>query len=656
MRTSIIIPTFNRLVFTRICTSLLRSMFVDDPDVEIIVVDNGSSDGTPAFLGALEQPFRPILCSTNQGFASACNRGADAARGDTLVFLNNDTVPLPNWLFPLEDVLRDDRVGIAGSMLLFPDDTIQHAGIVISELRIPVHMYYMFPRTYPSANKQMDYQAVTGACLAVRKSTFDRLGGFDAGYRNSFEDVDLCLHARASGLRVVYCPSSMLYHFESASEGRHSHDDLNQKRFLARWQDYVVVDEPERYRADGFAAVPRIPARLMSQVLAQATFERRRANTAGDTLKSLNVALSSQSETSEFPSGTSFGSSLRVLFDFPCVVAAGSDVAGTLHLHNPQDWSPTQHTSLRYEWIVPPLTAAVLSGAVLQPLPGPEAASAVNVRVLVPAASGEYLLQWVVVDGMKRQVIGTSSVTVAPRYAFECRAFLPDKFVCADSCRITVRLRNTGTETWLPHGGFRLSYHWLDESGEHAVHWEGIRTPILDRIAHGDETVLEVAVATPARPGKYRLVWDPIHEGEFWFSNIGATAPSTVVVVEPSDRLSTLEHVKAADEANLDDFIRQLRRKEWMIQVLASAVDSSDRTRLEQVRQKDAEITALQHEIVGLQDSVSVLRQGLERRDGELQVLENHLKAIQRGRVMIALSIVQTWRRRILQNLPGPTL
>ena len=129
---SIIIPVFNRVELTQQCLTHLAQV-TSDPSFEVIIVDNASSDGTPEFLRTLEGDIQVIRNEENRGFAKACNQGAALARGKYVVFLNNDTIPQPGWLSSLvEEVESHEQVGIVGSKLLCPNNTIQHAGVVIS--------------------------------------------------------------------------------------------------------------------------------------------------------------------------------------------------------------------------------------------------------------------------------------------------------------------------------------------------------------------------------------------------------------------------------------------------------------------------------------------------------------------------------------------
>jgi GT2 family glycosyltransferase len=250
---SIVMPLFNRAELTEQCLVKLAEV-TEGASFEMILVDNGSTDGTAAFLAKLGGDVQVIRNAENLGFAAACNQGARAARGRHLVFLNNDTIPLAGWLAPLlAELDADPTVAVVGSKLLYPDETIQHAGVIFSrDLPIPYHFLAHVPGTFPVVNTRRELQCVTGACMAVRRSVFDAVGGFDEGYRNGYEDVDFCLQVGARGGRVVYQPASALYHLESQTPGRKANDEANTRRLLARWgaewhrlgdEDVVLVGE-----------------------------------------------------------------------------------------------------------------------------------------------------------------------------------------------------------------------------------------------------------------------------------------------------------------------------------------------------------------------------------------------------------------------------
>jgi GT2 family glycosyltransferase len=164
------------------------------------------------------------------GFAVTCNRGAAKATGDLLVFLNDDTVPQPGWLEPLISATRDDR--LVGSLLVYPDGTVAHSGVFLRR-RGPLIEAYNRRTPAPSA----EVPAVTGACLAVTRKAWDALDGFDEGYRNGYEDVDLCLRHRKAGGHVWYSAESVVVHVESQSPGRFDHVDHNVRLLNERWGD-----------------------------------------------------------------------------------------------------------------------------------------------------------------------------------------------------------------------------------------------------------------------------------------------------------------------------------------------------------------------------------------------------------------------------------
>ena len=247
---SIIIPVFNKLEFTKQC---LEALIENTPSelYEVILVDNASTDGTQEFLACLEGDVTVITNETNLGFAKACNQGAKAATGEYLVFLNNDTVPHENWLFELIDVADAwEDVGIVGSKLLFPDNTIQHAGVAM--LPVLSHLYRQNLSTFLPANKPRDLNVVTAACMLIRKDLFFAVGCFHEGYVNGCEDIDLCLSVRMAGKRVFYNPRSVLTHFEGQTPGREARMDENRKLLFDRWRKRMPSDYEKYLSDDGF--------------------------------------------------------------------------------------------------------------------------------------------------------------------------------------------------------------------------------------------------------------------------------------------------------------------------------------------------------------------------------------------------------------------
>ena len=277
-RYSIIIPLFNRVLFTTICARALVAVADCWDETEIIFVDNGSTDGTAAFLATLGAPFRAVTNATNEGFARACNRGATEARGDYLIFLNNDTVPQPGWLSALAGAITGPCTpAIVGARLLFPDDSVQHAGLGFNAQYEPIHLSYGEPADGPAATARA-VLAVTGACLMVARERFAGMDGFDTGYVNGYEDLDFCCRVREAGDTIWYEAASVLYHFESASDGRYRADAANAERFRARWADWLAADPLVQDRT----VTTQLPVRLARSYATGADMRRELARVIAD--------------------------------------------------------------------------------------------------------------------------------------------------------------------------------------------------------------------------------------------------------------------------------------------------------------------------------------------------------------------------------------
>lgn len=261
---SIIIPVFNQVHYTGKC---LDALFKNTQDpFEIIVVDNGSTDGTSQLLRQYGDQIRVIRNAQNQGFAKACNSGAAAASSPFLLFLNNDTEVQPGWLPPLLAMAARPQVGAVGSRLLFPDGSVQHAGVIIVERRgvvslLPRHAFIGESLDGTAPAKATSMQAVTAACMLVNASDFSDVGGFDTAYWNGCEDVDLCFKLAQLGRKIVYEPASVVVHHE----GKSGHErtvaiTVNNARLRGRWEGLVA---PDIIDADGDIAQAEGLARRM---------------------------------------------------------------------------------------------------------------------------------------------------------------------------------------------------------------------------------------------------------------------------------------------------------------------------------------------------------------------------------------------------------
>ena len=259
---SIVIPVYNKFSYTDTC---LRSLSADISKlrVEIIVVDDCSTDETWQNLSEISG-IRALKNPQNLGFIGACNAGAAAAKGEFVVFLNNDTAVQAGWLDALIatfDVRPD--AGLVGAKLVYPDGRLQESGGIIfndgsgwnyGRFADPNDPQYGFLR-------EVDY--CSGAAIALRKSLFDQFGGFDTLYAPAYyEDTDLAFKVRLAGLKCYVQPASVVVHFEGISSGTDvtsgikRYQLINQEKFLARWKE-VLESHP--------TAPPKTPIAVASQ-------------------------------------------------------------------------------------------------------------------------------------------------------------------------------------------------------------------------------------------------------------------------------------------------------------------------------------------------------------------------------------------------------
>ncbi|WP_458788869.1 glycosyltransferase [Dyella jiangningensis] len=248
---SVIIPIHGKLAYTLAC---LRSITRNAPAApfEVIVVDDASPDDSVERLGQI-QGLRLLRNDRNLGFIGTSNAGATAARGDFLLFLNNDTQVTPNWLDGLLACFRDrEDCGIAGSRLVYPDGRLQEAGGLVFGDGSCWTSGRFEQRDAPAWRYRREVDYVSGASLMIRRAIFSSVGGFDQRYAPAYyEDTDLAFAARQLGLKVYYEPSSTVIHCEGISAGTdlHSgmkrHQVINQATFMAKWEDALRVQPPE---------------------------------------------------------------------------------------------------------------------------------------------------------------------------------------------------------------------------------------------------------------------------------------------------------------------------------------------------------------------------------------------------------------------------
>jgi len=222
---SIIIPFRDQVKLLERCVLPLHRTV---PGAELIFVDNGSTEHcTKAFIQQCQTRHHAKCIYQDEpfNFSKLCNAGAAAAKREFLLFLNNDVLAAqPNWLDAMLECANDPRVGIVGATLLYPDRTIQHAGMSpTGPSETWIHPYRYEPEEHPGKDNELrsirTAPAVTGACLLIRRSIFEAADGFDPRYAVTMNDVDLCQRVKAQGFEVVMTPFARLWHFESLSRG-----------------------------------------------------------------------------------------------------------------------------------------------------------------------------------------------------------------------------------------------------------------------------------------------------------------------------------------------------------------------------------------------------------------------------------------------------
>lgn len=231
---TIIIPTRDKAELLRLCVEsiLLRTRY---PAYEVLVIDNGSvEDETFALFDSWSGESRVKVLRYDHPFnySSINNFGYQNGAGDVICLMNNDIeVITPDWLGEMvTHALRSD-VGAVGAMLYYPNDTIQHAGVVTGIGSVAGHVYVGKPRGYAGqmgrARLTQEVSAVTAACMVLRREVMEQVGGLDEGLKVAFNDIDLCLRIRRLGYRIIWTPLAELYHHESASRG---YEDTPEKR------------------------------------------------------------------------------------------------------------------------------------------------------------------------------------------------------------------------------------------------------------------------------------------------------------------------------------------------------------------------------------------------------------------------------------------
>jgi GT2 family glycosyltransferase len=239
VQVSFIIPLYNCLPLTQAMLASLQATLPAGLAHEIIFVDDGSSDGTRAWLATRSAPpFRVLLNERNLGYAVGNNRAAAIARGELLALLNNDLVLTPGWLEPMlaAHTALGPRAGLVGNVQLdAKSGVVDHAGLVLNSTGKPVHLRHLPPWWSLARQPTREVPAVTGACLLVARELWTLLGGLDEAYINGGEDIDLGFRARALGRVNAVALRSVIHHHVSSSPGRKARDEQNSHRLARRW-------------------------------------------------------------------------------------------------------------------------------------------------------------------------------------------------------------------------------------------------------------------------------------------------------------------------------------------------------------------------------------------------------------------------------------
>jgi GT2 family glycosyltransferase len=215
-KASIIILVWNGIAYIEACLQAVLAQ--DYANFEVIVVDNASSDSSADFVAERFPQVKLVCNSENVGFSAGNNIGLRAATGDVLILLNQDTVVHEGWLAALVTALADPTIGLVGCKMLYPDGTIQHAGAYLYGPRGESDHIGRYEQDTGQYDQAQDVEFVTGASIALTRSTLVKIGPLDEGFVPAYyEDTDWCYRARQVGLRVVYCPSAVVTHHESTS-------------------------------------------------------------------------------------------------------------------------------------------------------------------------------------------------------------------------------------------------------------------------------------------------------------------------------------------------------------------------------------------------------------------------------------------------------
>ncbi|MBC7339106.1 MAG: glycosyltransferase [Firmicutes bacterium] len=266
---SIVIVNWNGLGMLQTCLEAVRANSGPAERYEIVVVDNGSTDGSAEFLAA-QADVRLVSNTSNVGFTLASNQGAEVARGRYLVFLNNDTRPQPGWLDALIAAAAPPDVGAVGAKLVYPDGRLQEAGGIIFADGSGWNYGRGSNPDLREFSEPGDVDYCSAAALLVKAHVFWAAGAFDPRYAPAYyEDSDLCFAIRNRGWRVIYEPRAVVQHVEGATAGRDLTSGLkryqvvNKQKFVDKWAAVLQRQYPARLECVPLAARRVPPLRIL---------------------------------------------------------------------------------------------------------------------------------------------------------------------------------------------------------------------------------------------------------------------------------------------------------------------------------------------------------------------------------------------------------
>ena len=255
---SVIIPSKDHINDLELCISSIEEK-TTWKNYEIIIVENNSVEKeTFVYYETLKNRYpnvRILTWKKEFNYSAINNFAVREARGEYLLFLNNDVeIITESWLEEMLQLCQQKDVGMAGAKLYYPDDTIQHAGVVVGLGGVAAHVLCKLPRDAEGYMGRLrcvqEISAVTAACMMVKTSVFKAVGGFDEELKVAFNDIDLCMKVRKYGVKIVFTPYAELYHYESKSRGM---EDTPEKQlrfsrevncFRRKWERELLKGDP----------------------------------------------------------------------------------------------------------------------------------------------------------------------------------------------------------------------------------------------------------------------------------------------------------------------------------------------------------------------------------------------------------------------------